>query len=341
MSRIASSMLLFCVVLFASGASAAELLIQHRFDLPDGVSYATDIRWSGPDSLVLLAPRNGLMELGTDGVVTKRHPIRFGRFADCMAASKDEVLVASLNDEILWWNRRDGTTKKVTFPTVSDLDFGDNTLFVLGLQASRGVWSPDGVVAWAADGRRQPVEWKPLLRMSSPKQQVHFVNCFLLQVGVIRLLSDGTVLIAPGADEGIVRLTRDGHRLQAWTGADVPFDSPCRVSMAQAAPMGDPEARAEWSNSRRILDELVALPDGFGAIVRYSRNGVSMWELVRYRFDGNRPERIPVPFRSEKHYARVRADANGLRIAMLIVDRQWHVGDERVPDAVVIMELRE
>lgn len=256
-----------------------------------------------------------------------------------LAVSDRWLVVGARVRAFLWRDSVTKTTRRQAFGAIKDLDVRGNRIVALGLQLENKRWAPDGTIAWVGFLAGDRVEFQPVLKTSA-RQVGYLMNCFPLDLGAVRFLPDGNFVVAPGVEPVLYLFDHSGQRIRTWKGSEVPFEG-CTVTPQQTDALAPQDGRAAWSNQRRLLDDLIALPGGFGVIVRYWKGKEVRWDLLRYRARGGPVERMPIPVTSDRPYARLRADARANRLALLIVDSGGGRGEPSISKPLVIVELNE
>ncbi len=139
-----------------------------------------------------------------------------------------------------------------------------------------------------------------------------------MHMGKARFLPGGAFVVAPGAEPGIFVHDVSGKLVKTWQAETVGFDAGCPITEEEMYKYSaDPRARFRWLNQRRVLDEILPLPNGIGFVIRTRSNGLTQWQLKVLSPDG-KVITYDIPVTSPSEYARLAGDVRGDRIAFLL-----------------------
>jgi hypothetical protein len=325
----------------AAFAAAPDLALEEVsvLELRGALAGSRDVRWDGEHHLlftcglgVVRVPyRNGVLgeasvvvpEKGEGGIVIAQH----------LAASSEYLAVASPMSEMLWLERggsgagRLGSWQSADGGGISffeSIDLQGSRLAILGLMRSPAGMSPDGAVAWTADLGKAPVKLQPLAYSSAGKGARPFDACAAFGIGKVRLLNDGQILLAPGAEPGILLYSAEGKLERAWDTTRMGIDVRCDFGDAQLLIYGsDDGARRRFLAEMTVIDELFETALGPAALVRHPVGAGPRWSLFLLGADGVGDE-IRFPWTSAEKNAEIAGDVRGDRLIM--IQNVYHPG---------------
>jgi hypothetical protein len=145
--------------------------------------------------------------------------------------------------------------------------------------------------------------------------------CGILELGKVRFLQDGSMIVAPGVEPGVFHYGIDGKLLESWQADRLGFDAGCGLSDDEMNRYSaSVKARYPWLNQRRVLDEILPLPEGPGFVVRTRTAGKTSWQLKLIR--GPRDVKtVAIPLSSPSEFAHLRGDVRDGRLVLLLADR--------------------
>lgn len=318
----------------APAAPGLRVVFDHP--LPEPLAKARDVRWAGPGAVLLAAGHAGTLEvpLGPNGLgapkllVASLPQSGLERFHSRLGASPQFLLMASPVFSTFWHPRSSADPGEVQtsyrFEAIIDLDLAGDRLLLLGAQKDeQGRFAPDGAIAWTARLGKDLTEVKPLLRSTAGAGARPMDACGLMELGKVRFLRDGSLLVAPGVEPGVFRYTQEGRLVQTWQAEALGFDAGCGISDDEmyrfSASMA---ARYPWINQRRVLDEVLPLPDGPGFVVRTRSAGKTTWQLKVPR--GGKVDTYAIPVSSSEERSHLRGDVRDGRIVLLLLDQVTH-----------------
>ncbi len=265
-----------------------------RLDLPQGVTRASDVRWSADGEIVLGVIGSGIhawrpgesgaelrvaledpapevLEIGGRAVV---HRGTFERDYGRLGTSAQGLAFADLFGGV-FVTSEDGFDGPVDVKFLGDLDRRDSLTAAVGLMlGDADGWSP--YAAWLiADGSGSPRGLLPTRDGGSGLER-----CRDAELSVTRFISDDRLIVIPGAEAGVFVYDVDGALQDSLDAAIFFAETGCDVELNEwgNSPLNDAYARADWLGPRRIIDEVVA--DGGG----------NVYLFVRYGADGPAPE---------------------------------------------------
>lgn len=350
---------LFLVLVSSSlGAQPApqfrELRVLHHTALPTMRSVATDIRWAGDDSVYVSWSYDGVAEVGLDGkrrrtLVPNTKTLGGPRNYTHLAVTPRLLATGSWDWKMTWRPRKAKPDGRVTFEHVdvastNDFDVSGDKLLLVGRFKRWAEASTSSDVTWLGTLSSRLEEGKSVLQDVGGPGAPHYYRCANYSVGVARFLADGSFVIVPGFQEGVHLFTADGRRARTWTSEQTGLDT-----HAGCAEMTDEEeeqirlnqeALKRWLNSRRIVDDILPLPQGPGLLVRSAgRGGQVSWTLKVLQTDGITDYAVPVPNR--RPFDRLHGDVRNGRIVLLRspAGAAWSKDTEDFPAEIFLLEL--
>lgn len=336
-------LLTFLLVVLGAGPSSAEQqrnagpaapfrVIADRV-LPEGLRKAFDIRWAGTESLYIGLMQNGTVEVPAQALVgdgdirwktvIPGHLSPGGFWGSYRLGASDRFLaVAAPVRSLIWKSPRESAYREADsgFDAIEDIDVWQGRLVALAARRDeKGRFAPEGAVAWTGTLERGLDDLKPLLYDTAGPGAPSLNRCAGFGLGAARFLRSGNLLVVPGFQPGVHLYNREGKLLRSWDTGTLGLDTTCgKMTEEQSRPLIlGYDARARWFNQRRILDDVLSLPEGAGLIVRSSSQGKVSWQLLTLKETGEtRKQDLPVVARTERD--RIQADMRGGRIAILV-----------------------
>lgn len=307
------------LALLALTARSADWKVARSAQLPAGLRWAQDARWSGESAALLTAGKNGVFEWNLSDppsrVVAGGGSDGFW-FSSRLAASKKHMIVASPLGGLMWWDRQ--TNRKVTekaFSILMDVDiYGDRVAILGAARDEKGRFAPEGAIVWSGTLRDRDVRFEPLILGKAGPGAKSMNQCHFLELGAIRFSRDGHLFVIPGVEPGLFEYDATGRLLRTWTTDDLGIVDRCSLNEQQWLSMGaDPEPRRRWLAARRVVDEMVILPTGPALLVRSvaTSKGVT-WDLVEFiENQRTRTTHLPITSKSSESHLRADVDSKG------------------------------
>lgn len=337
--------------------STRELVLLQRIPLPEAQSVATDIRWAGPDSVYVSWRTDGVAEVGLDRTVrrTLAPPARTMELNSYyhLATSPGRFAISARTHHLVWRTVRPKAGGSFVFHPqrfrdIHDFDIWGDRVLILGLDKIEpgGPYAPKGEIAWI--GRLSEgddlAELTPVLHDLSGPGARHMYNCASYLMTAVRFLPDGSFLVAPGFQDGVHLFNPAGKQVRSWTNQQVGIDTHrgCgTMTKAEEEKFGTDDAViAAYVKNRRLLDDVLPLPEGPGLLVRtWGKDNKAHWTLKVLRPDGIRTYTVPVV--GHRVHDRLRGDIRNGTIALLLTN----LGEARVkspadlPAEVLLMKL--
>ena len=203
------------------------------------------------------------------------------------------------------------------FDWLLDIDVFKNRLLVLGAMRSPTAFSPNGEIAWVGSLDTGLKDWKNVL--TSQDGAAGLDHCGGGKgLGKVRFLPDGSYLIAPVVEPGLILFSAQDMRQTTWDTTALRLDHGCDIEPGPVLKRFDaePEFRRTWINSRRLVDEILpTVPPT--AVVRNFREGRTRWTLLTL---AEKPHEIELPITSDSPKAHLRGDLHDGKLALLIFD---------------------
>lgn len=339
-SATSAALILAAGLAFAAPESGTRVLSDRP--LPKELGIVSDLRWASADSIFLAAGKSGGLRLrfepewGKHEVEVPAGPSLWA--AARVGASSRYLAIGAPAHTVAWRKLPAGELRAVALYTVVDLDVFEDRLVVLGARKDeRERFAPDGAITWIGSLDNNLADLKPVHFSVAGPGARPMDACGAFETGAVRFLGDGTFLVVPGVEPGIFLYDRTGTLLRSWEARDVGLDADCGLNDEQMMLLSASlEARSAWINQRRVLDDIVALPQGAGLLVRQIANGRTGWQLKILRRDG-RVSTHALPFTLPSPHWHLRADVRGERIAILV--KEYAVSSPPAPSRLIITTL--
>jgi len=339
-ARVLSAALL--AVTHQSGATgnAAELnlVTVEETTLSKQFGLANDVRWDDPSHVLFTLSGVGLVraayqsgELSSPQTLVPQGGFPGIAIAAHLANSLDAFAVAAPFSEMFWRVRgagggegRLGTwwadEKGSGISFFEDIDIWGRELAVLGLMRSDQGMSPDGAVAWRVALGTGKVELSPVLYSFSGKGARPYDACAIFGIGNLRYFPDGRLVIAPGAEPGVLVFDPKGKVVKSWDTSPLGVDVKCDFSeQSMRAFRSSEKERLSYLRSYSFIDEILPVNDGVLAIVKAASASkkASSWTAYLLRED-KETLRVQLPWTSSSLDARLSADVQGDRLLFLV-----------------------
>jgi len=344
---VCAAALLGVAFLFAPRwAMGEDLEILARRSLPVPMKHAHDVRWDGPDAVVLANGAHGIHWLPLDPRLPGRQILPGGKTQDAvwlafrLALDGSTLAIAAPLYELVW-QRRDGGDlhRDVVLEFMNDMDLRGDQLLLLGTYRDEsGRRSPDAALAWLVEfdgnevGRRHAITFSSL----GPGPQA-MDACGAFELGHVRFLSDGRALVVPGAEPGAFLYDTTGKLLATWDTTALGLDVPCATLEQERveALSRDPDARWAWLNGFETVDEILDLPAAPVLITRRVTDGKTRWRTIELLPQAKTTRRdLPLPSLSKNTH--LRADFDGERIVFLLYEAESRQPTEPVTPELIV-----
>ncbi|MYA07832.1 MAG: hypothetical protein F4060_11580 [Holophagales bacterium] len=258
-----------------------------RLDLPREIVRASDVRWLADGEIVLGVIGSGIhawrlgekgaelrvaledpapevLEIGGRAVVNRN---TFERDYGRLGSSPQGLAFADLFGGVFLANES-GIDGPVDIKFLGDLDRRGARTAAVGLMLrDADGWAP--YAAWLIeDGSGPP---SGLLPTRDGGRGLEL--CRDAELSVTRFISEGRLLVIPGAEAGVFIYDVDGALHDSLDAAVFFAESGCDLELNRwgSSPLSDAYQRADWLGPRRIIDEVVA--DGAGNVYFFVRYG--------------------------------------------------------------------
>jgi hypothetical protein len=291
-----------------------------------------DVRWANENTVWITSPQTGVfhVDLSKDGPPALEIPggqkggTKAEVFLPFRIAASDEYLAIGAPVWFLGWKQpgHKNLAGHQYFERIIDLDVWNNRVAVLGMQRSlEGKLSPDGAIAWSGSLDKGLQDIRTLIISKSGAGARSFDACAVLELGAIRFLDDGSVVVIPGSEPGVFQFGNDGKLLRTWQSDVIGLEGSCKISEETMFRLSaDPEFRWDEMNRWVIVDDILPLPQGPALLVRKYLPGMkpsTTWLLKLLKNDGS-VKTFELPISSPGGLAHLRGDVSGGRIVLLI-----------------------
>lgn len=337
-----AALILAAGLAFAASKSGTKVLSDRP--LPAALGMVSDLRWASADSLYLTAGRSGALRLRFEpdwGAAELVVPAGKSLWAAArVGASSRYLAVGAPAHTVAWRKLPAGELQAVPLDTVVDLDVFEDRLVVLGARKDEhGRFAPDGAIAWIGSLDGKLADLKPVLYSVAGPGARPMDACGAFEMGAVRFLGDGSFLVVPGVEPGIFLYDRTGRLLKTWEAREVGLDAGCGLSDEQMKLLSASlEPRSAWINQRRVLDDVIPLPQGAGLLVRQVAGGRTGWHLKILRRAGQASSQA-LPFTAPSPHWHLRADVRGKRIVYLL--KEYAVSSPPSHSRLIVATLPE
>lgn len=316
----------FLSVLSGNTATASEpLRVVSDRTLPASFGPAFDLRWIEPDRVLLARGGDGATEISLDpfgSIVREVFPgkrsLGGGSGAGCLGYSPQFVAASAIR-AVLW---REGITAPLRHRPedfIADLDVHGTRLALLGARRDgAGRWAPEGGIAWVGSLTRELADLHPILFDDKGPGAENFHRCGTFDVGALRFLGDGSLVVVPGVQAGAHLYDASGRLRRTWdtVALGLPDDCP-RMSREEWQRVRFPPKYYEWRQARVKLEEIVSLEGGVGLILRRVIGDLPEWSLVALALETDQILKLKIPITASHELSFVRADVRGRRLLVL------------------------
>jgi hypothetical protein len=338
---------LLATVSLATSVVAASPAVHVIADtaLTGAAANAGDVRWASAGSVYLTTMAAGVLEIDLHAKEPAKtvFPVTHGSCSTCVQlGTSSRYMVTAFPAFMMAWKRMtESSIHNVPFDVISALDVRDDRLVFIGSRREEGQWAPDGAIAWSGTLSKDLVDLHPVL-FSALGANAHILGeCGFSELSAVRYLRDGSYVLVPGVEPGVFLYGADGKLLYTWQTDRLGFLDRCDVSGPNRLLYArDPEARYQWLNHYKTVDDIVPLPEGPALLLREVQGGSTKWSLLILRRNAP-PSRIDIPIRAPSDVAFAKADIRGNRIAFLIrTYGEWRRGWKPQPARLIVAELQ-
>jgi hypothetical protein len=101
-----------------------------------------------------------------------------------------------------------------------------------------------------------------------------FLYCRSHPINAVRFLADGSLVIAPGFQNGIHLIDAAGHKIRSWDNEQVAIDTQAgcpkiKNGEEEQKQFVSPSGWRGWLNGHHFVDEILPLPQGPGLLVHF------------------------------------------------------------------------
>ncbi|HET9227973.1 MAG TPA: hypothetical protein VFR31_14960 [Thermoanaerobaculia bacterium] len=367
--RIALGAVLFGCIWLAVPVDGGEdrspiRLIERYLIAGEGTGF-TDVRWASDNSVFLSRALHGVVEIELSEALAKRsQPIPDARVLrpslkqvpkfEQLAVSTRYLATASKSYNLTWRSLQRPANGAVRFEhavvgNIDDIDLLDDRVLFLGTPMLRTFdpksrYENKGGIAWLGVLSPGLKDLKPVLfDLSGPALEHHWA-CSTIGLGAVRFFRDGSFVVVPGYQPGAHLFDPTGKLVRSWTGNETGLTTGCSgMGMDDGIQLRSTlEGILSWLNERRVLDDVIPLPEGPGLLVRYlGKDGKLHWEL-RVLHEPGGVEIYALPLESRTLSTRLHADVRGRRVVFLLAsERYLDKNSSALGGELVIAEVRQ
>ena len=330
----------------ASSLPAVQIL--QKVSVPGEGSAFMDVRWASDNTVFLARAFHGVVEveLSHQGRIRRqvvpasaqlRPSARLPESTARLSVSSEYMVLASEVGNVTWRRAESGGAVRYTHKPIAiaeDVDLWRDRLVLLGLPRTQkpdeqGSLVPEGGVAWLGTLTAGLEDFKPVLLDAGGKRAPHLLNGGGMGLGSVRFFPDGSFVVVPGFQPGAYLFDSKGKRVRSWSAEQTGLTTDTgRMSNEESLQMRKTlESVYAWINQHRSLDDVIALPEGPGLLVRErGKDGLTRWELRVLRPQG--VDRYAIPIQSQLPHAKLHADFRNGKIVFLLHSARFN-GKER------------
>jgi hypothetical protein len=322
------------------------LKVVQRFAVPPDANI-TDARWSGRDSVYLLYFGYGVAEVKlAEGLPESRRvvPVQSKpgiREILHLAASKDWLAVASVgNVACAPADDHDPAANlqvRNKLGHFQDLDVRGDTALLLGVPDGetfkRSGW--EGVL-WRADLSKGLDAWEVLYRSEAVAKDPGVLgNKLGVAMGSVRFLRNGDFVAAPNFLPGVLLFSSAGKLKKTWSPEELWGEGKEMVSEERGRI--EEATFGSFLAAERVIDEVLALPEGPAIVVREPTGRGARWRLGVL---GPEVQWYEIPVGHLSSAARLRGDADDKgRIVLVGGARELYDAARVAKSEVLVLEL--
>ncbi len=321
--------------------------------LPKSLEWANDVCWMGEQEVAISAYKTGVVRLrleqpgGSPITEIANGGRRTAAGSPWSLAVSDKYLAVGATMFAVGWKLRGETNLagEDYFEFIPDIDLQGDHLLVLGLRKTEDgtAYEEDGAFVWLGTlaGSNLKVV-RPLAFSPDGASAQAMNNCGGLFVGAVRFLENGSFVVVPIAEPGILLFRPNGRLARTWKSEELGVDGGCNLSKEQARRSGlDLELRMNWIDQRKVVDDILPLGgDRFGLLVRRREAGMTRWRMEIADTSGKLGT-CEVPLAATSRWVNLRADRRGGRVVLLQLTRLSQVQDTEpvVPPRLLIAPI--
>jgi hypothetical protein len=310
-----------------------------------------DVRWTKDGHVLIAAGLTGVHEFdpatGTITTIIEGTKIRkpggtANSFFLSARLAADKYLITSSVFAGFAWRQMSAKALEpmFAFEFIADIDtHGDKVALIGATRGDDGSWNPQRGVVWTGTISKGLKDLAPLITSDLTGTQEPINRCHYLELGSLRYMKDGSLIVMPGVSPGVFLYSPAGKLVRTWETEGLGFEDRCRLTDEQfESYRWQPQPRYTWINQKRVVNELVLLPTGPALIVRQFAKGRVTWSLMHLLADGGvRTEALPL--QSAGPYAHLRADVAGKRIALLLTEYNLPGEPPPPPSRLILAEV--
>jgi hypothetical protein len=289
-----------------------------------------DLRWAGRNSIYLADRRDGIAEVKLEEGLpeVRRLSPRTAQMEVPMMehmAVSDKWMVAARVGRMAWKAVDGGEWQALSeIGYYHGFDIRGDEIVMLGVPHTEHFEHWRGGVVWRSDLSKGLSRWEVLYESEEAAQDFYVLN-LQAALGSIRYLPRGGFVVAPNFLPGVLLFSASGSLKRQWTPEELWGGGKAGngegVGNVQAWRNWryEPEVLARLLASRRLIDEVLPLPEGPAIVVREPRS-----DAARYRLGVLGPEIrwYDIPLGNVSPLARLRGDADEKgRIVLAAVER--------------------
>lgn len=310
--------------------------------------WATDVRWADEASVYLALGKDGVVKVSTDPAKRNIQEVfpsqRLGGpfLPSRLGKSREYIAAAGPAFEVTWKKLSEPTRFSEAFDVIEDMDLFDDRLVLLAARRDdKKGYAPEGALVWTGSLGKKLSDLRPVLYDAAGPGAPHLNACGSLEMGAVRFLADGSLLVAPGVQPGIHLYDPNTRLVRTWDTEFLGIDTDCgSLNESQINRLGAiPEERFAWLNLRTTIEDILPLPQGPAIIVRTVSNGTTLWKMKLLRKDGT-AETYAIPISSQGILDHLRGDVQGDRIVFLVFEHGHHLGRIE-PSRLVLAQLQK
>lgn len=277
-----------------------ELEVLARYEVPERYDQITGVQWAGKDSVYLGLFDRGVVEVDLrDGLPevdhlfgTRGEPPHLGLEKIVRFDVSDDWIVG-LYDRFAWAPQSSGGGPAV--PMVQRTGSGAFTFAVdgdrivlLGLPNIEHWKENAGGILWRADLSKGLDSWDVLYKNEEIATNPRLFNVTLATRGSVEFLDDGDVLLAPnvpGILPTAMRFSYQGKLKETWNAEELwesreEGDAVSGEEEAWTEGLVSGKTFGKFLSRRRLVDAILALPEGPALVVREPKGSEARWRLV-------------------------------------------------------------
>ncbi|NJL29998.1 MAG: hypothetical protein HC897_19950 [Thermoanaerobaculia bacterium] len=164
-------------------------------------------------------------------------------------------------------------------------------------------------------------------------------ECGIFELGAARFLPDSSFVLIPGVEPGIFWYSKTGELQRTWESSALGLEDDCKPMFGLTETLAiDPRALNQWLGQRKIVDEILPLPDGPGVVIRERRGAEISWRMAMLRMDGQ-VSWLDLPFKGSSTWSHLKGDVRGNRIVFLVVEHGAGIDKPAAVPRIVLAEL--